>query len=92
MRRNFTISAYSLNAGHETTTNLIGNGVELLIRFPEAQQRLRDDPSLIDSGIEEMLRYESSNQLGNRTTTEALEIGGHTGRNRVDPVYRCRKP
>lgn len=67
---------FLLNAGHETTTNLIGNGVELLIRFPEAQQHLRDDPSLIDSGIEEMLRYESSNQLGNRTTTEDLEIGG----------------
>ena len=67
---------FLLNAGHETTTNLIGNGVELLIRFPEAQQHLRDDASLIDSAIEEMLRYESSNQLGNRTTAEALEIGG----------------
>ena len=65
---------FLLNAGHETTTNLIGNGVDLLLRYPHAQAQLRADPSLIDTAIEEMLRYESSNQLGNRTTTADVLI------------------
>lgn len=67
---------FLLNAGHETTTNLIGNGVELLLRFPAAKDALSVSPQLIESAVEEILRYESSNQLGNRTTTEAVEIGG----------------
>src|SRR5579859_2676209 len=57
---------FLLNAGHETTTNLIGNGVDLLIRNPEALAELRREPSLIESAVEEFLRLESSNQLGNR--------------------------
>jgi len=67
---------FLLNAGHETTTNLIGNGVELLMRFPDILAKLTEKPGLIDSAIEEILRYESSNQLGNRTTTEDVEING----------------
>lgn len=67
---------FLLNAGHETTTNLIGNGLVALSQNPEQKQRLIDDPSLIKTAIEEILRFESSNQLGNRMTTEAVEIGG----------------
>jgi len=67
---------FILNAGHETTTNLIGNGLELLLRFPEQRQRLIDDPALIKPAIEEFLRYESSNQLGNRGVTQDTEIDG----------------
>lgn len=67
---------FILNAGHETTTNLIGNGLELLLRFPEQRQRLIDDPVLIKAAIEEFLRYESSNQLGNRRVTQDTEIDG----------------
>ena len=67
---------FLLNAGHETTTNLVGNGVELLMRFPDVLGQLKQQPGLIDSAIEEVLRYESSNQLGNRTTTEDIEIDG----------------
>ncbi len=67
---------FLLNAGHETTTNLIGNGIELLLRYPTALEQLRDNPTLIGPAVEEMLRYESPNQLGNRTTTQATEIGG----------------
>ncbi len=66
---------FILNAGHETTTNLIGNGLELLDRFPEERRRLLDDPSLIRTAVEEMLRYESSNQLGNRMTTGPVRFG-----------------
>jgi cytochrome P450 len=67
---------FLLNAGHETTTNLIGNGLVTLLAHPEQKQRLIDSPELIKPAIEEMLRYESSNQLGNRMTTELIELGG----------------
>ncbi len=61
---------FILNAGHETTSNLIGNGLELMLRYPDQRQRLIDDPSLIKTAIEEFLRFESSNQLGNRRVTQ----------------------
>jgi cytochrome P450 len=67
---------FLLNAGHETTTNLIGNGLVALDRFPEQKQRLLADPALIKTAIEEVLRYESSNQLGNRITVKPVEVGG----------------
>ncbi|HVL56753.1 MAG TPA: cytochrome P450 [Burkholderiaceae bacterium] len=67
---------FLLNAGHETTTNLIGNGMHALLRFPPQCRRLRDDPSLIGPAVEEMLRYESPLQFNNRVLTGALEIGG----------------
>jgi cytochrome P450 len=67
---------FLLNAGHETTTNLIGNGLVALDRNPDQKQRLIDNPDLIKTAVEEMLRYESSNQLGNRMTTEKVELGG----------------
>jgi hypothetical protein len=67
---------FLLNAGHETTTNLIGNGLVALHRNPDQKQRLIDKPDLIKTAVEEMLRYESSNQLGNRMTTEQVELGG----------------
>lgn len=69
---------FLLNAGHETTTNLIGNGIELLVRYPDQRQRLLDRPALISSATEEILRFESSNQLGNRTTLEAVTLGNQT--------------
>jgi cytochrome P450 len=67
---------FILNAGHETTTNLIGNGLELLLRFPNERRRLIEDPGLIRTAIEEFLRFESSNQLGNRSAAADTEIGG----------------
>lgn len=67
---------FLLNAGHETTTNLIGNGIALLLEHPDQMARLREDPSLIESAVEEFLRFESSNQLGNRRLLEDAEIGG----------------
>ena len=67
---------FILNAGHETTTNLIGNGLFALIEWPGECERLIREPSLIKTAIEEFLRFESSNQLGNRITTHPTEIGG----------------
>ena len=67
---------FLLNAGHETTTNLIGNGVDALLRFPGELERLRREPALIRPAVDELLRFESSNQLGNRRVREAIEIGG----------------
>jgi cytochrome P450 len=67
---------FILNAGHETTTNLIGNGLHALLEWPEEKARLIARPELIRTAVEEFLRFESSNQLGNRITTRAVEIGG----------------
>jgi cytochrome P450 len=67
---------FLLNAGHETTTNLIGNGVDLLLRHPGALAELRAEPALIDGAVEEMLRMESSNQLGNRRAATDAVLGG----------------
>lgn len=67
---------FLLNAGHETTTNLIGNGLVALLAHPAEKQRLIDTPALIKTAVEEMLRFESSNQLGNRMTVEPFELGG----------------
>src|SRR6201992_145549 len=66
---------FLLNAGHETTTNLIGNGLVTLLIHPDEKQRRIAHPELIKTAIEEMLRYESSNQLGNRMTVEPIELG-----------------
>jgi cytochrome P450 len=67
---------FILNAGHETTTNLIGNGLALLLDYPEQRQRLLDHPDLMRPAVDEMLRYDSPVQLGNRMTTEDCELGG----------------
>jgi cytochrome P450 len=66
---------FLLNAGHETTTNLIGNGVDLLIRHPDVTRDLAAHPETIDTAIEEFLRMESSNQLGNRRAAADTRIG-----------------
>jgi len=63
-------------AGHETTTNLIGNGLLALHRAPEQWQRLKDDPSLIPNAMEELLRFDSSVQMTGRATNTEVEIGG----------------
>ncbi len=67
---------FLLNAGHETTTNLIGNGVAALFQFPNEMARLRREPDLIRSAVEEFLRFESSNQLGNRRLKREAILGG----------------
>jgi hypothetical protein len=69
---------FLLNAGHETTTNLIGNGVDALLRHRTELERLVRDPSLIATAVEELLRFESPLQLNNRVTTAPLALGGRS--------------
>ena len=69
---------FMLNAGHETTTNLIGNGLWLLLQNPAELARLRADPELMPAAIEEMLRCEGPIQLNNRRLTASMELGGRT--------------
>jgi cytochrome P450 len=69
---------FILNAGHETTTNLIGSGLALLHDHPLEKAKLIADPSLINSTVEEVLRMASPNQFGNRETTTEVTLGTHT--------------
>lgn len=65
-----------LAAGHETTTNLIGNGLLALLRNPEQLQRLRQDPQLAGTAVEEFLRYDSPAQLVARLAVTEMEVAG----------------
>ena len=65
---------FLLNAGHETTTNLIGNALHLLLTHEEQLRKLRAEPTLITTTVEEVLRCESPNQLGNRLVVEPAQI------------------
>jgi cytochrome P450 len=64
-------------AGHETTVNLIGNGLLALYRNRDQLAKLKSDPSLIPGAIEELLRYDSSVQLSGRVALEDADIAGH---------------
>jgi cytochrome P450 len=65
-------------AGHETTVNLIGNGLWSLLTSPAQWQLLRDDPTLIPNAIEEILRFQSPVQAVARTVAEPVELRGVT--------------
>ncbi len=65
-----------LLAGHETTTNLIGNGMWALLRHPAELERLREAPERIDAAVEELLRFDSPVQATARIVKEPLELGG----------------
>jgi cytochrome P450 len=62
--------------GHETTVNLIGNGVLALLRHPEELERLRAAPDLVDPAVEELLRFDSPAQLISRTAAQDFELRG----------------
>jgi pimeloyl-[acyl-carrier protein] synthase len=75
-------SIVTMVGGQETTTNLIGNGLLTLLRNPAEMQRLRDDPELIPSAVEELLRYESPSQHTARLARTDVELGGRKIRKR----------
>ena len=65
-----------IQAGHETTANLISNGLLALLNHPDQLAQLRSDPSLAESAVEEILRYNGSVHRLKRTVTEDVEFGG----------------
>jgi cytochrome P450 len=69
---------FILNAGHETTTNLIGNALVTLTEWTGEREKLVAQPDMIGSAVEEFLRFESPVQLGNRRVTREVEIDGQT--------------
>lgn len=67
-----------LIAGHETTSNMLGLGTFTLLEHPDQLRALRDDPTLIDNAVEELLRYNSIIQFGTtRAALEDVEVDGH---------------
>jgi pimeloyl-[acyl-carrier protein] synthase len=73
-----TMCVLLLGAGHETTVNLIGNGALALLQHPDEFARLRDDPSIAEDAVEELLRYDSSVQMVFREALEDFTLGGKT--------------
>jgi len=75
-----------LIAGNETTTNLIGNGFLALLRHPDQLQRLRDDPSMLPSAVDELLRFDSPVQTDFRRVLEDCEVNGFSLKTRDNIV------
>ncbi|MBA3268767.1 MAG: cytochrome P450 [Acidimicrobiia bacterium] len=71
-----TTAILLLLAGFETTMNLVGNGMFMLLRHPDELARLRDDPSLDRTAIEELLRFEGPVHITARIATTDIEVGG----------------
>ncbi len=65
-----------INGSHETTTNLIGNSILALQRFPDEEEKLRRNPRLIETAVEEFLRFDSPLNHTTRVATTEVEIGG----------------
>jgi len=69
---------FLLNAGHETTTSFVGSATGMLLEHPDQHRKLQDDPDLITPALEEVLRYQSPLQIGNRLASEPIEVSGVT--------------
>lgn len=69
---------FLLNAGHETTTSLVGNSVGILLDHPDQHRLLIEDPDLIETAVEEFLRYESPLQIGNRLAGADITLSSGT--------------
>lgn len=65
-------------AGHDTTTNLIGNGCLALLQHPAERKKLVDDMERIEAAVEEILRFDGPSQITSRYLTEDVEVGGKT--------------
>lgn len=67
---------FLLNAGHETSTNMLSHGVHEMLRHPDQITRLREEPNLVDSAVEEILRYQAPIQINNRRAVRGTELSG----------------
>ncbi|MBO9477292.1 cytochrome P450 [Shimia sp. R11_0] len=67
-----------LMAGHGSTIDVLGSGMHALLRFPDQHVRLREDPSLMKTAVQEMFRFESPLPFFHRFATEETEVGGKT--------------
>ena len=67
---------FLLNAGHETTTSLVGNSIGILLDHPDQHRLLRDNPEHITTAVEEFLRFQSPLQIGNRLADADIELSG----------------
>jgi cytochrome P450 len=76
-----------LFGGHETTRNLIGNGLHTLLHHPKQADELRDDPELIRSAVEELLRYESPVQYTGRMVLEDFDFCGVSARRGQEIIF-----
>ena len=74
----FSNSMTFIIGGHETTTNLIGNGVLALLQNPDQLSLLQQDPGLIEQAIEEMLRYDAPTQRAHHIATRDIDLHGNT--------------
>jgi cytochrome P450 len=74
----FSTAVLLLSAGNETTTNLIGNGLKALLENPDQLRKLQGDPSLVDSAVEELLRYDGPVQFTTRIAHQELALRGKT--------------
>ena len=73
----FLLGSTLVVAGHETTANLLGNGLRALLQHPDQFERFRDDPEgLVDTAVEEFLRFDSPAQATSRTVVEPTTLGG----------------
>ncbi|MCM3886596.1 cytochrome P450 [Frankia sp. R82] len=70
------VCALLVNAGYETTVDLIGNGIRALLEHPDQLVRLARDPSLAPAVVDEVLRYDSPAQITTRVATADLDVGG----------------
>lgn len=66
---------FMLNAGHETSTNMLSHGVHEMLRNPDEIARLNDDPGLIDTMTDEVLRFQAPIQINNRRSTAPTRVG-----------------
>jgi cytochrome P450 len=66
---------FMLNAGHETSTNMLSHGIHELLTRRDEFRRLKEDPGLVNTAVEEVLRYQAPIQIGNREAAEETMIG-----------------
>lgn len=67
---------FMLNAGHETSTNMLSHGIHEMLRHPDQVTALRNDPALIDTCVEEVLRFQAPIQINNRRSQSETTVGG----------------